>query len=221
MKAQLNCSKSCKYWQIYQNSVNLQPVDFDILWKESAEHLFKSSILEEHIFGGLWQDILECSCGKRTENAITKMSEMLPLTCNGENIQQCLDNHFSPHTIERNCLDCKTKTGEKTIVVILEPATLVLQINRYEYNRYEAKAEKNNKKITCPTTINLPSGSFYSLCSIVNHMESSPEEGHYNMLLYNNHTSSYVLLDDTTIHFEYVMDAKMDQIQYLVTYVKI
>ena len=188
------------------------------------EHLFKDSVLlqdfDEQIFGGLWQAIFTCSCGKVSEKEISKIPGILPLQLYGQNIQHCLDHYFVPEEIEKTCLDCNSNICEKNIKIILDPSTIIFQLNRYEYNRDEEKVNKKHNQITCPIDIKLPSGSSYSLCSVVNHIGSSPKEGHYNMLLYNNHDDTFVMLDDTRIKFDCSMDVNMEKLQYLITYSK-
>ena len=56
---------------------------------------------------------------------------------------------------------------------------------------------------------------------MVNHIGATPDEGHYNVLLYNNHMDTYVLLDDTKIKFQNAMDVSAEKLQYLITYSKI
>ena len=118
------------------------------------------------------------------------------------------------------CLDCNSNICEKTTKIILDPSTIIIQLNRYEYNSDEEKVKKKHNQITCPINIQLPSGSSYSLCSVVNHIGSTPTEGHYNMLLYNNLDDTFVMLDDTRIKYNCVMDVEMEKLQYLITYTK-
>ena len=105
--------------------------------------------------------------------------------------------------------------------IIIEPLTLILQLNRYEYDRNDEKVKKKNDAISCSETVKLPGGSTYSLSSVVNHNGSTPEEGHYNILLSNPSVDKYVLLDDTYIKFLSAMDKSVEKLQYLITYVKI
>ena len=63
----------------------------------------------------------------------------------------------------------------------------------------------------------MPSGSIYTLSSIVNHIGNSPAEGHYNLLVNDNVNDSYVLLDDQDIAFDVVLNSK---ISYILSYTK-
>ena len=54
----------------------------------------------------------------------------------------------------------------------------------------------------------------YSLCSLVNHIGATPAEGHYNVLLQNKREDSVVLLDDTSIQFNYSMGNHIETLQY-------
>ena len=40
------------------------------------------------------------------------------------------------------------------------------------------------------------------------------------MLLYNNFDDKYVMLDDTRIKYDCVVDVEMEKLQYLMTYTK-
>ena len=82
------------------------------------------------------------------------------------------------------------------------------------------KTKKRHDKLRCPSLLILPSGSTYTLCSIVNHIGPNPEEGHYNILLYNNLHNIYLLLDDVNSNLSYVLEESYAELQYLVTYSK-
>ena len=155
----------------------------------------------EHIFGGLWFNVLNCECSLVTHTEITEMPGIIPLELYGNNIQDSFDHLFWSEELERRCTSCTSEMCGKTSKIFLEPSTLILQLKRYEYSRNEQKSTKINKKMMCPKTLNLPSGSTYSLCSVVNHIGETPAEGHYNVLIQNKREDSFVLLDDTSIQF--------------------
>ena len=188
------------------------------------KHLFEDSIsyqsFDEKMFGGLWQTFLKCSCGEITEKEIVKMSEVLPLEIYGSNIQQCLNRFFTPEYIERTCPSCSSKFCEKSVNIVLEPSTMIIQLKRYEYDRDEDAICKKHNKIIFPIKLKLPKGSSYSLCSAISHIGSSPSEGHYNVLMYNSCEDTFVMLDDTSIEFSDKIPEDIEKLVYIITYIK-
>ena len=63
------------------------------------------------------------------------MSEIIPLEVYRETIQQWLIHYFMSENVEKSCTNCPSKIAKKTTVVISEPATLIIELNRYEYDR--------------------------------------------------------------------------------------
>ena len=108
----------------------------------------------------------------------------------------------------------------KSTKIVLEPSTLILQLNRYEYNREQNQTLKKHNQIECPKKVTMPNGSSYSLSSVVNHIGDSPKEGHYNMLFLNKYDDTFVLLDDSSIKFDVGIDTTMKKMQYLMVYIK-
>jgi uncharacterized UBP type Zn finger protein len=187
--------------QLLQNYSDNRQHDAGEFLISVIEHLFEDSIFyqnfDEQMFGGLYQNVLKCSCGLVTEKEITKLSHIISLDIHGETTQTCLNKYFLEEDIERTCPDCKLSVCQKTTQIIIEPLTLILQLNRYEYDREEEKVKKKSDAVVCSETVTLPGGSNYSLSSAVNHIGSNPEEGHYNIFLNNPSVGKYVLLDDT------------------------
>jgi uncharacterized UBP type Zn finger protein len=137
------------------------------------------------------------------------MPEIIPVEIYGETIQQCLDHYFLPEIVERTCSKCNSNEATKTASILVEPQTLIIQINRYEYNREQDITTKKHSK-----------GANYSLCSYVNHWGSTPQEGHYNLVLCNEPEDTFVLLDDEEIKLNFEPDMSMMATQYLLTYVR-
>ena len=211
--------------QLLQNYSDNRQHDAGEFLMSVIKHLFEESFFyqnfDEQMFGGLCQNILKCSCGLVTEKEITKLSHIISLDTNGETTQTCLNTYFLAEDISRTCPNCNSTVCQKTTHIIIEPLTLILQLNRYEYDREEEKVKKKSDVIACSETVTLPGGSNYSLSSVVNHIGSTPEEGHYNILLNNPSVDEYVLLDDTHIKYLRALDIDMKKLQYLITYVKI
>ena len=52
----------------------------------------------------------------------------------------------------------------------------------------------------------IQNGSSYTLRAIVNHIGSSPNDGLYNLVFYNSQGDNYILLADTCINIDFVID---------------
>jgi uncharacterized UBP type Zn finger protein len=72
--------------------------------------------------------------------------------------------------------------------------------------------------IECSNSISLPSGSTYTIFSIVNHIVDRPEVGHYNVLIYDRINESFVLLDDLYVDYDVIPD--ICSLSYIVFYTK-
>jgi uncharacterized UBP type Zn finger protein len=100
------------------------------------------------------------------------------------------------------------------------PSTLIIQLKRYKYEHQESRTIKNLDDIECSKWITLPNGSTYTISSIVNHIGSSPDEGHYNVLIYDKINESFVLLDDLNACFDVDVTPEMQSLSYIVFYAK-
>ena len=105
-------------------------------------------------------------------------------------------------------------------MAITEPSTLIIQLKRYTYNVNVRKIIKRQDEITCPKSLVMPSGSSFTLSSIVNHIGISPTKGHYNVLLYDQIRDCFVLLDDLNISFAVNIDSEISKLCYIVVYTK-
>ena len=74
----------------------------------------------------------------------------------GSNIQQCLNRFFTPEYIERTCPSCSSKFCEKSVNIVLEPSTMIIQLKRYEYDRDEDTICKKHNKLSSPSSSNCP-----------------------------------------------------------------
>jgi uncharacterized UBP type Zn finger protein len=68
--------------------------------------------------------------------------------------------------------------------------------------------------------VNLTGGSQYTLSSILNHEGSSPSNGHYTLLIFDQQNKSFVLLDDAKTQYDILMEEEITKLSYIVTYVK-
>ena len=66
----------------------------------------------------------------------------------------------------------------------------------------------------------MPSGSSYSLSSIVNHTGICPTKGHYNVLIYDHGKDCFVLLDDLNVSYDVEIRANISELCYIVFYTK-
>ena len=189
------------------------------------EHIFKEppmfQCFKEEIFGGLWQTKFTChNCSKLQTLPIENMPEIVNLELINVKLEVCLENLFSFEVIEKKCSQCPSNLARKQINTVLEPNILIFQMERYEYDAINQVANKKHNMLDCPPTLKMQNGSRYTLCAIVNHIGSSPNEGHYNLVLYNSQGDKYILLDDTKINIDFAIDDDMKKTHYLIMYHK-
>ena len=108
----------------------------------------------------------------------------------------------------------------KKIDIIIEPSTLIVQLKRYKYESKNRKIRKCHEEIIISKKIKMPGGTTYTVSSIVNHIGSSPEEGHYNLLIFDEKDDSFVLLDDLNVLFDVQITQEMRSSSYVVFYTK-
>ena len=132
------------------------------------EHLFKETLfpleMNEQIFGGLFQERISCRCGKTKVSPIQKLPEVWNIQLN-ENIQSSIEQYLSAEEVELNCERCTFPRTKKQINLSLEPNTILLQLNRYDFDHVEQKSLKKHNSVFCPKQIVLPGGSTYTLSS--------------------------------------------------------
>ena len=87
--------------------------------------------LNEQIFGGLFQETLNCICGNVEEQPAQKFGEVIPIHMIGESVQTGNNKIFSEEQIERNCPQCLSSIAFKKMDIICEPSSLILQILRF------------------------------------------------------------------------------------------
>ena len=188
------------------------------------EHLFLENLLlidiDEKVFGGLSQEKITCNCGKSRLLPIQKLPEILSIQIEDSSIQTCLDNFFSREDIDLECDNCKSLKTKKETCIILEPTTLIIQLKRYEFDHNKKKILKKQDSVICPNKIRLPEGSTYSLSSVLNHIGSSPDNGHYTVSLFDEETNSFVMIDDSTITENVTFSEEVCKLSYLVCYNK-
>ena len=104
--------------------------------------------------------------------------------------------------------------------IIIEPSTLIVQLKRYRYDRKESKIRKRQEEIRPSKKITLPSGSTYTISAIVNHIGNSADEGHYNLLIFDEKNNSFILLDDSVITDDVEITPQMNKLSYVMFYTK-
>ena len=186
---------------------------FDVLFASSRN-------IDEQIFGGLFQEMIICSCGFVKESPIQKLSEVLMIPINGQCIQSCLFSFLSEEEITVNCEKCANTVAKKKIQLVTEPSTLILQLKRYKFDANVQRSFKIQDGVECPKELQITSGQCYTLSSIVCHIGNEPTEGHYQMLLYDKINDCFVLLDDSNIYIGTGITNEINELCYIVTYVK-
>jgi len=71
---------------------------------------------------------------------------------------------------------------EPSVATILEPDVMIIQMKRFEYDNKNKVTNKKHNHLFCPLTLKMERGSSYTLRAIVNHIGSSPNQGHYNLV---------------------------------------
>jgi ubiquitin C-terminal hydrolase len=188
------------------------------------EHLFKdsnvSNNIDEQIFGGLYQEKIVCKCGNVKYLPVQKLSEILMIQLNGQSIQSCLMNFLSDDDIRNECTKCENNNAVKTMKIVTEPSTLIIQLKRYKFDIDGGKITKRHDEIKCEKSLTMPSGSTFTLSSVVNHEGINPTEGHYNVLIYDHINCCYILLDDLNVIFDVKNNYKISKSCYIVTFTK-
>ena len=138
----------------------------------------------EKLFGGLCQNTLECKCGYTEEMQIQQMPSVIPIQISDENIQTCVEKYFLSEDVDWKCHKCSKSRVRKLSSLITEPEVLILQLMRYRYDDVQQKVEKIHNEVTSPPTLILPSGTRYSLHSVINHIGEDTQSGHYTSYIF-------------------------------------
>jgi uncharacterized UBP type Zn finger protein len=125
---------------------------------------------------------------------------------------------LTPSEINWKCPECGRCKVVKETFIIMEPFTLMLQLMRYKVNAEDQTVTKIHDKMISPVEITLPSGSSYTLNSVINHLGENTQVGHYTTLIYDNSRHVVVLLDDLTISSDARNQMEMSEESYIFTY---
>ena len=137
---------------------------------------------------------------------------------NNDNIEN--NKSFWHEEIEISCESCSFGRMTKSISIIVEPISLLLQLKRYEFDTEKKRTKKKLDPIICTKTLVFPSGTKYTLNSKINYIREAIDSGHYKTSLYDRCTDSFVLLDDTNVCFYCKMQASDNAIVYMISYSK-
>ena len=147
------------------------------------------------------------------------MPDILSVPVKGENIQTCLEYFLATENVQWKCPCCLDSNASKSINIIKEPSTLLLQLMRFEFSQETRHTTKKQETLKCPTSFHFGNDSVYTLKCIVNHEGDHPESGHYTSLLYDQDADKFVLIDDDAVYPDVDVDDMRD-LFYLVSYVK-
>ena len=217
-------AKCFKAGQVTRNFNDKNQHDAGEFMTSVFEHLFKETLLplevDEHVFGGLFQEALRCACGMFKSLPIQKLSEIWTVQISGENMQSCLESFLNSEEVDFQCSDCGCLRTKKEINIIMEPKTLIIQLKRFEFDPIQQKILKKHDSIKCPRMITLPAGSSYTLSSVLNHIGNTPSSGHYTVTLYDDQTNLFMLLDDQSVTEHVNVPKDMYRLSYIACYVK-
>ena len=187
------------------------------------EHFWKELpipvTLNETVFGGLYQESFLCECGNKVKHEIQELPELISVSINGYTIQSCLDSHFSQEQIEKRCPMCPLLKCLKSVEIIVPPATLILQLNRFSYDRTSKTTNKLHTPVSCPVTLSLQGTAMYQLNSVINHMGENTRSGHYNILVMDEDKNSFIMVDDLEIRRNPV-SSNMNNVSYVAVYIR-
>ena len=65
--------------------------------------------------------------------------------------------------------------------------------------------------------MSFPDGAQHSLLSILNHAGSSPESGHYTLLMFDSKHKSFLFLDDAKTENDFQVNEEIEKLSYIVT----
>ena len=154
------------------------------------------------------------------ELPVQKLPDVLMIPIVGHNVQACLDNYLKDEEIEKKCSDCVNNSHVKQTHIITEPSTLIITLKRYHYDIVEGISRKQKDNIDIEKTIEMISGTSYTISTIINHYGDTPEEGHYNILIYDTVNDSYILVDDQYIKSNVEITHEMKTLSYILVYTK-
>ena len=186
---------------------------FEHFWGEQSWN----ENLNEHVFGGLFQETLECECGKNQILPIEKIAEVLHLQVRGQTVQSCLDAFLSKQEIKSDCPQCDSTRRSKSIEILCMPTTIILHLLRFCYEEKIDETLKIMDTIFCPKQITLPNGSTFLLSSVINHIGEHSTSGHYNILIFDEAHDKFILMDDSEITDDVIIDDYMAQQSYVAT----
>lgn len=154
-----------------------------------------------NIFEGCMISTLRCGgCGNisRTKNSFLDICLEIR---ESESINEAFHNYFSSEKLDDYvCESCSEKCTTKTLALDKVPKSLVIVLNRFSYKG------KLDKRITIDPKIDLSPYSLnenetswsYRLVSMITHLGSSPQSGHYTAIgLSENGT--YYTFDDQKV----------------------
>ena len=79
------------------------------------------------------------------------------------------------------------------------------------------KTKDSQSSILCPTQLVFPNGESYVLSSVINQMGEASDPGHYNIVIFDESRSKFILVDTTEINDD-VKLKDMAEISYVDAY---
>ena len=116
---------------------------FEHFWREQPQ----LENLDEHVFGGLCQEIIKCKCGYIHELPIQKMAEIVPIHLSSNNIQSCIEAYLSSEEVDWRCPKCDAEKCLNIFEVICPPSSLILHLLRFAYLSIYLSIESINSTI--------------------------------------------------------------------------
>ena len=218
---QAKCTESGQASRTFGDKKQHDASEFLIsIFEQILEDLSKLNNFDELLFGGLYQETLLCQNNHVKQLPIEKLSEILMIPIKGHSIQECFENFRKDEEIRANCSSCQNMIMVKQKNIVAEPTTLILVLNRFDYELEKNRSIKLRDNIEMTKSIRMATGTSYTISSVINHFGDTPQDGHYNVLVNDVLKDKYLLVDDQYVNENVSVTSDYKSNSYIFVYIK-